>query len=529
VNARPLAALAFAALAACGACATPPVRPELSEQDRQSILAEELGREDGVSAAPQRPPMPAPAVEPALERRITMTGVGVPLGTVLERLAAAAGLRLVVEREVDLARPVQVQWRDTPVGGALRSLLAPLAYHARVVGEELVVYAFEIRSWTVPVPAIKTTVRTEISNTTLPGGGTGGGGAPCAGGGGAAPQGATGQVAGVNLGASTCVGTESQLTSWEELEQAVRAYLSSEGTLTVNRALGILTVRERPDRLAQIDRFLGQYHAAASQQIAVQVRAIEVQLTASDQYGIDWSRVWSGVFGTTRLTTAAAFASPLTLPFSLGLTEGDRLRILIKALSTQGKVRVLNQPSIRLVNGVPAVIQVGRVQTFLAQASTTVSGAVGTTTSSLQLGSVQDGVILPITAWVVGDEILLNLAPVVSRVRQIRTITSGATTVEAPELDNRSVQTTVRLRNGETVVLGGFIGSAEADRRAGVPLLLRSVPVLGWLFGSLDQQAERTEVVLTLTPTLIESRPATPPAAAPAGAPALPPRTGGRV
>ena len=91
--------------------------------------------------------------------------------------------------------------------------------------------------------------------------------------------------------------------------------------------------------------------------------------------------------------------------------------------------------------------------------------------------------ILHLTARIVRDEVVLNLAPILSQVREIRKVTSGTTSVQAPRVDNRALQTTVRLRNGETVVLGGLISSQERDERQGLPFLLKHVPILGWLFG----------------------------------------------
>jgi type IVB pilus formation R64 PilN family outer membrane protein len=508
---KALATVAVASAAVLAGCASP--GSVFTEDDRRRILQEELGALPPAPSAPAPPAPPAPrAEEPAapdpLAARVTLTGVEAPLHTVLTRLAERAGLRLVLEREIAADAPVTVSLKDVAVRDALRVVLTPRAYYARVAGDELVVYAFESRTWAVPVPAMTAASRTEISNSTTAGataGPSASGPAPCSAVSSAGPAQGTsaagGQMAGVNLGAAACVGTRAEVTTWGELDAALRAQLSPEGTLTIHRALGLVTVRERPNRLADIDRFLERFNAAAAQQVSVSVHALEVALTASDTYGVDWSRVWRALAGTTALSIGGSFA-PLA-PFSLAINEPNGVSVLIRALSTQGKVRVLNQPSIRLVHGLPAVIQVGRVQTFLASSSTTTAGVSGTTTTSLELGSVQDGVILPITAYVVGDEVILNLAPIVTRVRQIREVRSGSASVEAPELDNRSVQTTVRLRSGETIVFGGFIANADTDSREGLPLLLRHVPVLGWLFGHLRQSAERTEVVLTLTPTIL--------------------------
>jgi general secretion pathway protein D len=187
----------------------------------------------------------------------------------------------------------------------------------------------------------------------------------------------------------------------------------------------------------------------------------------------------------------------------VSLSEPGGVHQFIRALSTQGKVKVLSQPSIRLLNGHPAIVQAGRVRAFVTEVSQTATGATGASMSALKLGSVQDGVILPLTARIVQDEVILNVAPILSQVRDIRKVASGTTSIEAPDVDSRSLQTTVRLRSGETVVLGGLFSSPERDERLGFPIALKHVPIVGWLFGARKKSAVRTELVLTLTPTIV--------------------------
>lgn len=500
-----LLALATVALTACATARTD--TSTLSEEDKARILADEFARL-GAANQPQAPKPAAPkpveileALKPPdpLDRQVTLTAGGIPVNLLLSRLADLAGLRLVIEREVVATVPVSVNFQGLPLREALKSVLTPQGLFSRVDGESLVVYAFETRGWTISLPVVSLSATTSITNET---GGT---------------VGVTTQATdststtasatarnGVNLGARAEVATKvTNVSTWTELEAAVKATASKDGTVMISPALGLVTVRDRPDRLGEIDRFLARFEAEAAQQIAVEVRAFEVTLSESDSYGIDWSRVWKSLLGNTALSVAGSFATPLTLPISVSLSEPGGLNLFIRALSTQGKVKVLSQPSIRLLNGHPAVIQAGRVRAFVAEASQTVTGTAGTSTFSLKLGSVQDGVILPLTARVVQDEVILNLAPILSQVRDIRKVTSGTTSVEAPDVDNRALQTTVRLRNGETVVLGGLISSQERDERQGLPIVLKYVPILGWLFGSREKSAARTELVLTLTPTIV--------------------------
>lgn len=474
-----LLVLAAVALASCASGRSGPLT--LSEEDRANILAEELAWLDAAS----QPPAPKPAAPRSvgfpeapkrpdpLDRRITLTAGGAPLNLLLSRLADQAGLRLVTEREVTAETPVSATFQRLTIREALGAVLTPLGLSSRVDGDALVVYAFDTRSWTISLPVLSLSEATSLTNS-------------------------------VNLGPRAEVATKvPDVSTWTELEAAVKAIASRDGTVVVSPALGLVTVRDRPDRLREIDRFLARSEAEAAQQVAVEIHAFEVALGGSDGYGIDWSRVWDSLAGNTSVSVAPAVTTPLTLPVGVSLSEPGGVRQFIRALSSQGKVKVLSQPSIRLLNGHPAIVQAGRVRAFVTEVSQTGTGATGASMSALKLGSVQDGVILPLTARVVRDEVILNVAPILSQVRDIRKVASGTASIEAPDVDSRSLQTTVRLRSGETVVLGGLFSSPERDERLGFPIALKHVPIVGWLFGARKKSAVRTELVLTLTPTIV--------------------------
>ncbi|MGQ0723273.1 MAG: hypothetical protein ACT4PE_17130, partial [Candidatus Eiseniibacteriota bacterium] len=415
----PRSLLLALAVTVLSACATAVNTPGLSEEDKARILSEELAQ---VGAAKRQPPKPqrvieAPKAPDPLDRRVTLTAVGIPLNLLLSRLADQAGLRLVIDREVVATAPVSVAFQDLPLREALKTALTSQGLFSKVDGESLVVYAFETRGWTISLPVVALSASTSITNET---GGTVGITSQA--------RDATTTTArdGVNLGARAEVTTKvPSLSTWAEIESAVKAIASKDATVMINPALGLITVRDRPDRLSQVDSFLARLEAEAARQIAVEVRAFEVTLSESDSYGIDWSRVWKSLVGSTALSIAGSFATPLTLPIAVSLNDPSGFSLFIRALSTQGKVKVLSQPSIRLLNGHPAVIQAGRVRAFVAEASQTVTGTAGTSTFSLKLGSVQDGVILPLTARIVQDEVVLNLAPILSQVREIRKVSSG--------------------------------------------------------------------------------------------------------
>jgi general secretion pathway protein D len=101
--------------------------------------------------------------------------------------------------------------------------------------------------------------------------------------------------------------------------------------------------------------------------------------------------------------------------------------------------------------------------------------------------------------------------PSISEVAQERTFTQpnpggglgGATTTTLPVVDRRDLDTVVRIRSGETLVLAGIIRTRETVNNAGVPWL-RQVPLLGSLFSRKTRSLARTELAIFISPTLME-------------------------
>src|SRR5260370_42330324 len=96
---------------------------------------------------------------------------------------------------------------------------------------------------------------------------------------------------GVNLGARAQVTTKvTNVSTWTELETAIKAIASKDGTVMITPALGLITVRDRPDRLGEGDVFLTRFEAAAARQIAAEGRAFAVTRSGADSHAIGVAR-----------------------------------------------------------------------------------------------------------------------------------------------------------------------------------------------------------------------------------------------
>lgn len=123
-----------------------------------------------------------------------------------------------------------------------------------------------------------------------------------------------------------------------------------------------------------------------------------------------------------------------------------------------------------------------------------VTGTAALATTSLE--TISAGVILKVRPYVVEDgEILLTLSPEVSNV-------VGAGLQELPVVSRRIVTTTVRVKEGETLVLGGLRQLIEVTTEGKVPLL-GDIPIIGALFRHKKTTSEDKDVVILITPRIL--------------------------
>ncbi|MEA2687723.1 MAG: ral secretion pathway protein, partial [Candidatus Eremiobacteraeota bacterium] len=188
----------------------------------------------------------------------------------------------------------------------------------------------------------------------------------------------------------------------------------------------------------------------------------------------------------------------------------------LNLLVQNGKGRVLADPRITTLSGRTASIRAGDTISIL----TTTAGNAGTIATT-QVQSFQTGVTLDITPSVTPDGgIMVALHPVVNSLIG----TNGG----VPEISTRDTQTTVHLRNDETLVIGGLIQENETRSTTKLPLL-GDIPLLGRVFRNENVQGQRNELIIVVTPHIVVPGSAAMPGPAlralptPAALPTLPP------
>ncbi len=176
----------------------------------------------------------------------------------------------------------------------------------------------------------------------------------------------------------------------------------------------------------------------------------------------------------------------------------DNFYIQLQALAQEGKANIRSRPIIAALNGHEAAINIGTTQYYLLKTETAYPGGSAnyTTQVSQRFETIKADVSLKVTPWVTGTgEIIVDVEP------EFNTPRGQLDPDIPPTINHRLLKSTVRLRHGETIVLGGLIQSNEDVQISKVPIL-GDVPILGRLFQNRSTTSVESELLIFLTPTV---------------------------
>jgi general secretion pathway protein D len=273
--------------------------------------------------------------------------------------------------------------------------------------------------------------------------------------------------------------------------------------ITAQKTSNQILVRCRPTEWSEIQSAIEKLDIPPMQ-VQIETRILEVSLTGELDLGVQW---YLG-----RLAGNSTTAGIGNVPGSQGALGGGgaglgatdslfysfvshNLQVALHALESNGTTRVLSAPSLVVMNNQQAQIQVGD-NIPINQTSINTNNTL-VTTNSVQY--VQTGVILDVVPRInPGGLVYLDIQQQVS---------DASKTVDAqgnPTISTRSVSTQVAVQSGETILLGGLIQENRAETDGAVPYLGR-IPGLGWLFSNTQRSRGRSELIVLITPRVINS------------------------
>ena len=324
------------------------------------------------------------------------------------------------------------------------------------------------------------------------------------------------------------------------LAPQIKSVLSDRGVPTVHEATNTLIIRDTKAGIAAAKDYIKQVDKPTPQ-VLIEARIVEAETSFARDLGIQWgvdtrvpgsthtSKVHTAMFGSSSqlgqvapypdgsqqtgvgiVSDKAAFISdagvsnyavnlPATgtagtlgaLGFILGKTGANPmiLDLRISAGEQQGHVKTISRPRIITMNNKEAKIEQGESIPFET------SSASGTATSFIDAN-----LSLTVTPQITPDgSVLMSIKASRNSIGTFRT------SAGKPSINKKEATTNVLVKNGETTVIGGIIVSDSSTSERGIPLL-KDIPVLGWLFKAKSISDSQKELLIFITPTIVEEK-----------------------
>ena len=232
-------------------------------------------------------------------------------------------------------------------------------------------------------------------------------------------------------------------------------------------------------------------------QVLIEASLAEVTLTDEMRYGLQWSYV--GGDGPLTLSESSSGSISQSFPgFSYLFTGRTDIRAVLNAIESLTNVRVISNPKLLVLNNREAHLQIGDQVPVTVQSSIATGADDAPIVNSVEFRDT--GVILRVTPRVnKSGLVILDVSQEVSDV--VPTTTSG---IDSPTIQQRKFTSTVAVQDGETIALGGLIRETRSRSGSGIPML-RRIPVLGEAFGSTVRDKRRTELIVLMTPRVIQN------------------------
>lgn len=488
------------------------------------------------------------------------------LGDVLHVLAEASGLNLLIDRDVPLDQPVTLSLRNVSADDALKTVFSSVDCFYTIQGNVLRVESVGTRVFELGHPALVNSYNMDVGGDILGGAMSATGGSSNLKGtitsGSKADtkahdfweslekslEGLMGKKDAQGARAARTSDSRSQSqekqTGREKPSQTAKegangdltvmerasggATVSGESqpqqSIIVNRLTGTIVVTATRKGMEKVERYIENVRKVLNRQVMIEARIIEVQLSEGLNFGIDWSFLENvkGLGGpvnagfgalniATRDFTAATDSAANASRFQVGISRAN-FQALLTALKTQGDVKTLSNPKINVMNGHASILTVGRNQSFISRITSSTTAAAGSTpvtTFSVETSSVLSGMIIGIVPFISETgEISINITPITSDLVTLQEKSVGAagnqTLISIPTVDLREMTTTVKMRDGQMVIIGGLISRKETSNEEKIPFI-GDIPFLGKLFTRIDNKESRSELVLLLRPHIVSS------------------------
>ena len=293
--------------------------------------------------------------------------------------------------------------------------------------------------------------------------------------------------------------------------------IGSDSEIRVNKRAGIITIVAGEKAHRKIQDYFDKLKKKASAQVLIEMRFLEISLDKKYEAGIDWGNINIANVLNIAQTPITASNTYATLVLNKGIDATAHL------FESFGSTRTLSNPRINAMNNQPALMSFATNNVYfkVTAENTTLTSAAGTsqnvTNINAEAQTMPIGVIMSVLPSINIDNgtVTLNLRPTISKTESSAqdpttySYIDSAGDVHTEKVDNqipianvRELDTILKLKDGQTAVIGGFTERRQEDSSSGVPFI-RGIPILGNFFSSKKEHATTVETIILVKATII--------------------------
>jgi len=298
------------------------------------------------------------------------------------------------------------------------------------------------------------------------------------------------------------------------LSETVNGLLSSAGSMQIDERTDKLIVTDTPDVVARISDVVKAFDDKP-QQVLIDAQIVEISPSKSMSMGINWD-AWtkkylrmSAPFQVNEGAMVGSLVPSVTTDATTGTTTTakayrtigaiDDWSVVMDGLQTLGDAKILSSPRIMALDKQEAKLNVGTDVPYIASQTLAV-GTNSQTSNNREIVSI--GIILTVTPSISREGYIeMKIKPEVSSYEYVQLGTAAAP-LQYPKVTKSTVETSVVVQDGTTIIIGGLRKTESKKTESGLPFLSR-IPVVKYLFGNTKNDESESELVVFITPHLM--------------------------
>jgi len=302
---------------------------------------------------------------------------------------------------------------------------------------------------------------------------------------------------------------------WDKVQDNIETILKNTSKTykppVIDKTVGLITVTGTKKQIDAIDRYINTMLGRLTKEVLIDVKIYSVELSQSHKTGIDWSKL-SFSIGYTKDTEDPSkivenYESTLirsrNIIGSQSIFSNAVFNVsgLLNFLAQNGNVNSLSNPKVVTLNNQKAIISVGDTINY-KYASKVTTDDNGNPHTEYTIESKFVGVVLDITPQISDNgDIILSIAPRISAFKDPNQLRDASRDMP-PDTKDNTMLSVVKLKDNQTLVLGGLITNDKNFKVNGVPVL-KEIPLVKFLFSSREEVTSRRELVFVITPHII--------------------------